>query len=255
MSTTKLQGKVAIVTGGSGGIGRATCQLFAEHGASVVVVDVNVPSMEDTIKSLSQRNGNKHCAVACDITKAEEIDQLIRKVEDTYKNHCTILINIAGINGPAALIDEIKEVDFDKNIDVNLKGTMLMARGFIKALKNSENQTGGVIVNMSSLNGKMAVSGSGSYCASKFGVVGITKTIAAEFPTNKVRCNAILPGFVDTPMFHGLDKERVSDIVKTIPLERIAKPEEIASVCLFLASDDSSYVNGATLDVSGGLFA
>lgn len=122
-------------------------------------------------------------------------------------------------------------------------------------MKNSEDHTGGVIVNLSSINGKMAVSGSGSYCASKFGVVGITKTIAAEYPTNKVRCNAILPGFVDTPMFRALDKDKISDVIKSIPLQKVATADEIARVCLFLASDDSSYVNGAALDVTGGLFA
>nr|XP_039256715.1 estradiol 17-beta-dehydrogenase 8-like [Styela clava] len=246
MSSGRLAGKAALVTGGGRGIGRAVCQVFAKEGASVAVLDIDEDGIKETIKLLQSDQNNKHCAVKADVSSPEQVEQAFKTAQHNLDKQITILVNCAGILKGTT----IKE--FDEVIKVNLRGTYLMSQKFVASLENSgvEEETRGIVVNLSSLAGIRASVVSSPYSASKFGVIGLTKTMALEFQKQKVRFNAVLPDMIDTPMLGGVD--RTENAIKQNPMQRLGKPEEVANVCLFLASDESSYVNGACIEVTGG---
>nr|XP_039263419.1 estradiol 17-beta-dehydrogenase 8-like [Styela clava] len=251
MAPGRLTEKAAIVTGGGSGIGRAVCEVFAREGASVAVLDINGQHASETVKLLLTNHQNTHCFIETDVSSVENVKEAFLKSQKELSKTCTILINCAGILRGDSFVN-MKDDDFDDVIRVNLRGSFLTSREFLKSLENVEDSNGS-IVNISSLVGKMSYFGQGSYCASKHGVLGITKTIAAEYPLHKIRCNAVLPGAIDTPMISSINPELLEQVRKTIPMGRIGKPEEVANACLFLASDESSYVNGACLEVTGGV--
>nr|XP_039255875.1 estradiol 17-beta-dehydrogenase 8-like [Styela clava] len=251
MSLGRLVGKSTLVTGGGSGIGRAICQVFAREGASVAVIDINRDAVSETLDQLPRNHGNLHCAIEADVTSSGRVKHVFAEAKDKLSKTSTILVNNAGIIRGDLLLD-MKDDDFDDVIRINLRGSFLMAREFLRSLKDATDINGS-LVNIASIAGITGNFGNADYCASKHGVVGLTKSIALEYPKHKVRCNAVLPGITDTPMAQSFDPKKIEQGVRQIPMRRLAKPEEIANACLFFASDESSYVNGACLEVTGGL--
>ncbi|XP_039252963.2 3-oxoacyl-[acyl-carrier-protein] reductase FabG-like [Styela clava] len=252
MSFGRLAGKVALVTGGGSGIGKAVCKVFANEGASVAVLDVNGDSILKTAESLSRNHGNTHCAIPLDVTSQDQVKNSIKTAEETLGKKGDVLVNSAGIIRDNLLL-KLTESQFDDVLNVNLKGTFLLAQEFARSLVEGDHKKPGSIINLSSIVGKTGNIGQTNYAASKAGVIGLTKTIALEFGKYNVRCNAVLPGFILTPMTEGIPDLIIEKLEGSIPLKRRGNPEEVANVCLFLASNESSYVTGTCLEVAGGL--
>jgi NAD(P)-dependent dehydrogenase (short-subunit alcohol dehydrogenase family) len=251
-----LKDKVCVVVGAASlrSIGFAVVDLFAEHGAKVVAVDLTMndavlAQIKAAIASHLQTGVTVH-GVQCDISKS---DDCRRMVADVLAIHGSIdaLVNSAGIVKPQSLLD-IEEKDLDAMLNVNLKGAFNVSQAVLRVMAAQEN---GVIVNIASVAAQRGggLVGGAHYAASKGGVLSLTRTIAREFGPKGIRANVICPSMTDTSMLDGtVSEEMHQSVVSQIPLRRIAKPREIASACLFLASDLSSYVTGATLDVNGG---
>jgi len=250
-----LKDKVCVITGAASlrSIGFATADLFAEHDAKVVVVDL---LMNDTvlgdirtaIESRLQRSVSVH-GLRCDISKADDCEQMVQRVLEL---HGTIdcLVNSAGIVKTRSML-EIDSKELDVMLDVNLKGAFYLCQSVLKVF--AERRSGNVI-NVSSLAAQRGggLVGGAHYAASKGGVLSLTRSIAREFGHLGIRANAICPAMIETPMLDGLSKERLQDIVEAIPLKRTGTTRELAGACLFLASELSGFVTGATIDVNGG---
>lgn len=250
-----LENKVCIVTGAASlrSIGYATAELFAEHGAKVVVVDLQMDDkvladIKASIEAQLQRPVEIH-GLRCDISKADDCDQVVRQVVD---RHGTVdcLVNSAGIVRTQSLLD-IAPKDLDVMLDVNLKGAFYLCQSVLKVFVD---RRCGNIVNMSSLAAQRGggLVGGAHYAASKGGVLSLTRSIAREFGALGIRANAICPAMIETPMLDGLSPQRLQDIVDAIPLKRTGTTRELAGACLFLASELSGFVTGATIDVNGG---
>merc|ERR1712142_552829 len=242
-----LSGRLALVTGGGRGIGRAVCQILARDNAKVVVTDLNMDSCRETLGSLRE---DDHFAVTSDVSQASSVNDCFKQVLDKYKRAPDIIVNSAGITKDGFML-RMKEEDFEKVIDVNLKGTFLVTQAAASLMK--EQQLPGSIVNIASIVGKTGNIGQANYTASKAGVIGFTKTAAKELGRFGIRVNVILPGFIKTPM-----TDVVPDKVKAMSLARIAlgvhgEPEELAEVAAFLASRKASHMTGAVVEVTGGL--
>ncbi|XP_071499198.1 estradiol 17-beta-dehydrogenase 8-like [Diadema antillarum] len=249
-----LAGRVAIVTGGGSGIGRAVCQLFAKNGASVVAADLTQAATEDTVASLDKTlkgHGQAHRAFAADVRCRDAVQSLVAEVTATYEKPPTVLVNSAGITKDQLLL-KMTEENFDDVINVNLKGTFLMSQAVSQAMVKSKVSEGSII-NISSIVAKVGNMGQTNYSASKAGVIGMTKTMAKELSRFNIRCNAILPGFIETPMTDKIPEKVLQMMVQMIPLGFMGRPEDIAETCLFLASSQSSYITGASIEVTGGL--
>nr|XP_039254895.1 estradiol 17-beta-dehydrogenase 8-like isoform X1 [Styela clava] len=252
MSQGRLAGQCTIVTGGSSGIGRAICQVFAKEGASVAVLGRNIQRLSETINTLPTNHGNKHCLIQADVSSAEQVARAFKESTRQLGKKITILVNNAGItrNG---FIDEFKNEDFDEMMGINLKGYFLMSSEFVKLLSDvDKNQDFCCIVNVSSMFGIRGFPSFAGYSATKSGIIGLTKCVASEYSKHKIRCNAVLPGMIQTPMNEGVPESFKENIAAQTPMQRLGKPEEVANACLFLASNESSYVNGACLEVAGG---
>jgi len=249
-----LKGKVAIITGARRGMGKADALLFAKAGAKVVVSDISQEDCQIVVKEI-EKAGGEAIAVQCDVSKKSEVDNLVKTTVDKW-GRVDILVNNAGIAQFASFL-EMTEEQWDKTIDINLKGYFLCAQA---ATKEMAKQKSGVIVNIASIAmGQQGVGMPGivHYCASKGGIVGMTEALAVELAPFNIRVNAIAPGVIDTPMVGeaGLDKKAIEGMLMRVPLKRMGKAEEISSAVLFLASDDSSYMTGATVVVDGGWLA
>uniref|UniRef100_A0A182VTU3 Ketoreductase domain-containing protein n=1 Tax=Anopheles minimus TaxID=112268 RepID=A0A182VTU3_9DIPT len=244
---TPLAGKLALVTGAGSGIGRATSKLLARDGAIVVAVDRNVQAAQETVSSLSATGDN--AAYEMDVSSGDSIDTVLKAVVDRYKRPPTIVINSAGITRDNFLL-KMPESDFDAVINVNLKGTWLVLQRFGRAM--IEHELAGSMVNVSSIVARTGNMGQSNYSPSKAGVEAMTKVVAREFGRYNIRVNAIVPGFIHTPMT-GTVPQKVKDmIIMQCALRRFGNPEEIGEVAAFLASDKSSYVNGTSIEVTGG---
>lgn len=245
----RLEGKVAIVTGGGGGIGRSTSYLFAKEGAKVVVSDVNEESASETVALIKEAGGDAIC-VPANMVNPDEVEQLINKTVDTYGG-IDILFNNAGVGGEEVKLADVPVEEWDRVVDINLKGVFL---GMKFALPKMEQRGGGSIVNTSSLLGFKGKKYVGPYNASKGGVILLTKNAALEYGGKNIRVNAVAPGVIDTDIIQGWkDDERKWPIIASAnALRRVGQPEEVAKAVLFLASDDSSYVTGSTIHVDGG---
>ncbi|XP_078489804.1 (3R)-3-hydroxyacyl-CoA dehydrogenase-like [Ciona intestinalis] len=250
----RLAGKVAIVTGAASGIGRAICQRYANEGASLMLVDRNQERLEKATKTLFTGHGNKHCISEGNVSDFDFANKLFDQVKETYGKAGNVLVNCAGITRDSLLIN-MTEKQFDDVIQVNLKSIFTMTKAFIGTLRHTGGMHPASIINISSIVGKTGNAGQANYAASKAGVIGFTKTVGMEMGRYGVRCNAILPGFIQTPMTDAVPEEIMKKYLKMIPMKRMGTPEEIANVCLFLGCDESSYVNCAALEVSGGFFA
>lgn len=245
-----LSGKLAVVSGGGSGIGRAVCAAFSKQGSKVAVVDVNKAAATETLKALE--GPQHHAAFGVDVSCSGAVTDLLVNIKQTFSGVPSIAVNCAGITRDNFLL-KLDEASFDEVIAVNLKGTFLLSQAVSRLMVENTVQ-GGAIINIASIAGKVGNMGQCNYAASKAGVVGFSKTAAKELAKFGIRCNCILPGIIDTPMTGTVPEKVMDTLIRQIPLARIGQPEEIADVCVFLASDNSSYITGTTIEVTGGLF-
>ena len=244
-----LNGKVALVTGGARGIGRAIALKLASLGADVAILDAGSLELSEQTADEVRALGVRSFAVRCDITDFEQVTAAVAQVKEALGG-VDILVNNAGITRDKLALRMSPE-DFDAVISVNLKGTFLM----IKALyADFMKKRAGRIINIASIAGLMGNAGQANYAASKAGVVGLTKTIARELASRGVTCNAIAPGFIETPMTAAMNQDALEEACKSIPLRRMGKPEDVAAVAAFLAGDDAAYITGSVINVDGGFF-
>ncbi|EHL76853.1 3-oxoacyl-[acyl-carrier-protein] reductase [Bacillus smithii] len=244
----RLEGKVALVTGASRGIGREIALEFAREGADVAV---NYAGSEEKAREVAEEikaMGRKALLVQCDVSDSQAVQDMIKSVVD-YFGGLDILVNNAGITRDN-LILRMKEEEWDAVINTNLKGVFLCTKAAARAMMKKRS---GRIINISSIVGITGNPGQANYVAAKSGVIGLTKTTAKEFASRGITVNAIAPGFISTDMTEDLPEEVKEAMIKQIPLARIGEPKEIARVALFLASPDSSYMTGQILRVDGGM--
>ncbi|XP_050045594.1 estradiol 17-beta-dehydrogenase 8-like [Dermacentor andersoni] len=243
-----LQGRLALVTGGASGIGKAACHALASQGARVIVADRKVDGAKIVAEELPGPATHKEAFL--DVANTESVEKLFADIKDTESLPVSIVVNCAGIAGLSPIVDTTDEA-FDKIIRVNLKGTFLVTRAAARAMTTS-GVIDGAIVNIASILGKTGLSGSGAYSASKGGVVALTKMAAQELAPHGIRCNAVLPSLTQTPMTDALPEESRRTVCALTPMRRIGQPKEVAEAILFLCSPQSSYMTGAALEVTGG---
>lgn len=239
-----LIGKLAFVTGAGSGIGRAICRVLARDGANVIAADTNLDTANETISKL----GSESLALQLDVSSSDSISKALDATLKKYKRPPAIVVNSAGITRDSYLL-KMSEADFDDVIRVNLKGTFLITQYLAKAMV--EYKVGGSIINLSSVMARVSNIGQSNYCASKTGVVSLTKVAAKEFGKFNIRVNAVMPGFINTPMVEAMPEKAKQQALASCAMNRVGRPEEVAEVVAFLASDKSSYVNGTTIEVSG----
>ncbi|MEY2620188.1 MAG: 3-oxoacyl-[acyl-carrier-protein] reductase FabG [Pseudomonadota bacterium] len=247
MSQARLAGKVAIITGAGQGIGLATALKFAAEGATVVACDIQQRQV-DAVAGQCRALGVPAMGLVVDVTQREMVDGMVQQVLQTH-GRVDVLVNNAGITQDARL-QKMTQEQFDRVIDVNLRGVFHCAQAVADAMVA---QGSGVILNASSVVGIYGNFGQTNYAATKFGVIGFTKTWSRELGPKGVRVNAVAPGFVQTPILSTMPEKVIESMVERVPLKRLGQPEDIANVYAFLASDEAAYVNGAVLEVSGGM--
>lgn len=245
-----FDGKVAIVTGGGSGIGRATSVLYAREGAKVVVVDVVEPDGQETVRSITGAGGQA-VFVRADVGRAEDCQAMVDAAVREY-GRLDIAFNNAGIGGPAAPTGDYPIDGWQRVIDINLSGVFYCMRYEIPVmLKN-----GGAIVNMSSILGAVAFAGSPAYVAAKHGVIGLTQTAALEYSAQGLRINAVGPGFINTPLISkNLDEQTRSMLASLHPIGRLGEPEEVAELVVWLSSEKASFVTGSYYPIDGAYLA
>ncbi|XP_018495770.1 estradiol 17-beta-dehydrogenase 8 [Galendromus occidentalis] len=246
-----ITGKLAVVTGGASGIGRAVCQALARNGFRCVVADLNLEDAKKTSDILEKTADGKHSAVEVDVSNGSSVASLFAKVKEFHSMPANVVVNCAGITRDGFLLD-MSETQFDQVVNVNLKGTFLITKHGAQEMIAA--QIPGSIVTISSVIGKTGNIGQTNYAASKAGVVGFTKSAAQELAKFNIRCNSVLPGFIDTPMIATVPEKVMSKVEGSIPLRRRGTPDEVAEVVHFLASENSSYMTGSIIEVTGGLF-
>ena len=256
----KFEGQVAIVVGGARGIGEAIAHAFAQEGASLGLVDLEKmkPQLEGVAQAINQKGG-KAMAIVADCTDDRQVNQMVDETLRRWKK-IDILINSAGLRGPLVPVQEISEQEWDSVLAVNLKAAFLCCRAVLKVMMK---QKSGSIVSISGTAGKEGMALRGSLCAAKWGLLGLTQTIAKEAGPYGIRANIICPGGMDEPDLRAMYAERAkglgmkfSELEKSVleltPLRKYAKHDEVAKAALFLASSDSSHTTGESLNVSGG---
>lgn len=244
---TRLNNKVSIITGAAQGIGLATALKFAAEGAIVIVCDLRQPAIDEAVAQCKALGAQ---AIGCmmDVTDRSQVDAVVEQVKTQF-GRIDVLVNNAGITKDARLI-KMTLAQFDQVIDVNLRGVFHCAQAVADTMIA---QGSGVILNASSVVGIYGNFGQTNYAASKFGLIGFTKTWSQELGPKGVRVNAVAPGFVSTPILDSIPEKVLQEMKARVPLKRLGKPEEIANVYAFLASDEASYINGAVIEVSGGM--
>ncbi|MDP1511043.1 3-oxoacyl-[acyl-carrier-protein] reductase [Paenibacillus sp. CMAA1739] len=244
-----LSGKTALVTGASRGIGRSIALALAEAGANVAVNYAGSEAAATEVAELIRAKGVEAITVQANVGRAEEADQLIKDVIEAW-GKIDILVNNAGITRDN-LIMRMKEEEFDQVIETNLKGVFNCLKAATRPMMK---QRSGRIINISSVVGVLGNAGQANYVAAKAGVIGLTKSSARELASRGITVNCVAPGFIDTEMTQVLADDLRDSMLSGIPLARLGRPEEIADVVLFLASDASSYMTGQTLHVDGGMY-
>ena len=248
----KLQNKVALITGAGSGLGRASAILFASEGASIGVADINLESAEETAHEIS-RAGGRTLALQVDVSNELSVERMVKSIVGDL-GIPDVLYNNAGTVGKVDFLANMHEEVFDRAIAVNLRGVYL---GMKYTFPHMAKIGGASVINQSSVAGLVGIRGSAAYCASKAGVIALTKVAALEYARYKIRVNCICPGLINTPMSQELlggelDPSDPDTIRRVSLIGRIGRPEEIAKMALFLASDDSSYATGACFIVDGG---
>ena len=243
----RLKDKVAIITGAGRGIGQATAIKFAREGAKVVVCDINQQWIDDTVQQCKAAGGDAIGQIA-DVRDMKSLEALVKATLDKW-GRIDCLVNNAGIVADAQL-KNMTEDQFDRVIEINLKGVYNCTRAVVNQMLE---QKSGVILNASSIVGLYGNFGQTNYAASKFAVIGMVKTWARELGRKGIRANAVCPGFIATPILGTIPEKVIHALEDRVPMGRLGKPEEIANTFAFLASDEASYINGAVIEVSGGL--
>ena len=243
----ELQNKLALITGGAQGIGKTISEELVQNGAHVVLGDVNLEGAQATAEAINN-NGGSASAVKIDVSNPAEVKQVFDSILKD-KKPIDIMINNAGITRDGLMI-RMKEADWDRVLNINLKGTFLCSQ---QAAKQMMKQKSGAIVNIASIVGVMGNFGQANYSASKAGVIGLTKTLAREVASRGIRVNAVAPGFIDTEMTQVLDESVRQKLIEQIPLAKLGLPEDVARCVAFLVSDRSSYITGQVINVNGGM--
>ena len=243
----RLEGKVSLITGAAQGIGLATALKFAREGAIVIVCDIKQAGVDDAVQQC-QALGAKAAGYVLNVTDRAAIDLVVAKVKADF-GRIDVLVNNAGITQDARL-QKMTIEQFDRVIDVNLRGVFHCAQAVADVMVA---QGSGVILNASSVVGIYGNFGQTNYAASKFGVIGFTKTWSRELGPKGVRVNAVAPGFIATSMMATIPTKVLDDLAAKVPLKRLGQADEIANVYAFLASDEASYINGTVIEASGGM--
>lgn len=252
---TRLSGKVALITGGGTGIGRAIALAFAREGASVAVAARRLEKLKEVIAAI-EKEGGQAIALECDVTRAKDAERAVHETAKRF-GKLDVLVNNAGTLS-VSTVENITEEDWDRVMTVNLKGPFLISRA---ALKEFRKAGGGTIVNIGSILGLVAMQNRAAYCASKGGVTLLTKAMALDHAHENVRVNCICPSIVETELVQGLfDDSPQGKVLRkaregTIPLGRFGKPMDVADLAVFLASEESSWITGAAIPLDGGLTA
>ena len=250
----KLGNKTVFITGGLSGIGLACAIAAAKEGANVAIADLKTANAEEAMKKIIKESP-KAIFIECDVSVFSQVQMAVQKVVSTFGS-LDVALNNAGIGGKANKVGDMSEEDWLKVINVNLNGVFNCMK---HELTQMSKQHSGVIINMSSILGKVGFATSSHYVAAKHGIVGLTQSAALEYATENIRINAICPGFIETPLLNNAGITKDSDLQKYIiglhPMKRLGKPEEVASGFIFLASGDSSFMTGATLEIDGGYLA
>ncbi|PFJ38439.1 oxidoreductase [Priestia megaterium] len=246
---TTMKDKVVIVTGAKSGIGLATAQLFAKEGANVVLVDRNKPTQE----AQELVNAGYHAiSIECDVSIEKDVENMVEKTVETF-GKLDYAYNNAGIQSPITDTADLTEEEYNNVMNINLRGIWLCMKYELRQF--SKQETEGAIVNCSSLGGLVGIAGRSAYHASKHGVLGLTKSSALEYASKGIRINAVCPGIIETPMVEDMlmtESDEVQKLMKAVPIGRLAKPAEVASVVLWLCSPAASYVIGQGISVDGG---
>ena len=240
--------QVVLVTGGSRGIGKEIALKYAENGYNVAINYIS--DKTDTVKLEKEfkEKGAESLVAKADVSKAEEVEEFVKKVIEKF-GRIDVLVNNAGITRDTLLM-RMKEEDFDKVIEINLKGTFLVTKAVTPYMMKRRN---GRIVNLSSVVGVTGNAGQSNYSASKAGIIGFTKSVAKELASRDIRANAVAPGFIDTDMTNVLSDDVKANINAQIPMKRMGTAREIANVVYFLGSEESSYITGQVINIDGGM--
>ena len=250
---SNMNGSVALITGASSGIGRATAEAFAAKGASVVLAARRQAELDSLVAEIEGRGG-KATAIKTDVSDANDVEHMVAHAIDAF-GHLDYAVNNAGIEGPLAAITDLTEDQWDCVLDINLKGTFLCMKYEARAMLAGG--TGKAIVNIGSVNSFLGFQTGSAYVTSKHGLVGLTTSVSAELAPQGIRVNLVCPGFVDTPMHHRIrgilgDAIYEEALLPTVHVRRAGRPEEIAQSIVFLCSDEASYITGTTLTPDGG---
>jgi len=248
--SVKFEGKVALVTGGGSGIGRATALAFAREGADVCVIDINEARGKESVH-LIENNYHKASFIKADVSATADVEEMANQVINTY-GRLDFAFNNAGVQGPASLVADYTEQDWGRVIDVNLKGIWLCMKYEIpQMLKNGS----GAIVNSSSVTGIVGSHSSPAYSASKHGIIGLTKTSALQYSKVGIRINAVCPSAIRTPMLEDIlrsNPEKKARFIASVPIGRFGKPEEVAEAVIWLCSSEASFITGIAMPIDGG---
>jgi NAD(P)-dependent dehydrogenase (short-subunit alcohol dehydrogenase family) len=246
----KLANKIALITGAGSGMGKSAALIFASEGAKIAAVDISEGQVKDTAGEITKKGGQA-IAIRADVSKSEDVKRMVDEAVAKFGG-LNIMYNNAGIEGESNFVSNMTEEQFDRVIAINLRGVFL---GMKYALPHLIKAGGGSIINQASIAGLVGVRGGAAYCAAKAGVIALTRVAALEYGRYNIRVNSICPGAIETPMAQRIRKGAPPNpkaIQRISVLGRMAEPEEIAKVALFLASDDSSFATGAPFIIDGG---